>query len=677
MSQAPSQNSQMPPADTVQWPSLGSYWGAFKRQFLVAVIFSIPVAFLVLLGLSLWPREYSSTSQILYDPNQTRGEITESSGVLSNRMASTFTARFLDPEFMARLAKRLEEKGMAPPEVSEAPFKKNLAPILPPNLQPGSWSMSPEELQSKMQIEQLLDAIKAETVPAQFQLSIVAKAAKPEEAQLFAREAMNLFIEEELGKQKEKMQLQIAQLSSLEGSLLREKNSPADIGKTEAVIEAKGGASAAEKKELKTREQGMINFILNKQAELARAQSNQIDRQFTLESELNNLQSRKGALHPEVAQKRSEIEKFKSDPAVSRMEGELALLKQRLNELQVQMRRKGVPVDRSVQVSGFSDEVRRYLTDVSNQIRNLELEIRNIDDQIKDPGKRRRFTSLRDPELPRQPSDKKKFLAGAGVGFVLVLATFFLVIIVREVFSPLVHDQDTFKSRYPLPVVAEVKSSWQKRHTVLTSDRIRALRSKLSQLGERRNPELQLLDGYRYLQQYILRHDPVPQVICVLDLTADGPRYSMAGNLANVMATDNSDRVFLLSFRPKGHVELKGAGQSDLMDFLAGKVEWKTCRIKPSDSFAFEAAIAQSPEDDLQSFRSDMVQKLIKALREKYQRVIIEGFGPGFIQENGLLAQVADAVVIQVGLGSTKKTDLDRLLQVEDPSKVRAVILRS
>jgi hypothetical protein len=132
----------------------------------------------------------------------------------------------------------------------------------------------------------------------------------------------------------------------------------------------------------------------------------------------------------------------------------------------------------------------------------------------------------------------------------------------------------------------------------------------------------------------------------------------------------------VLNFNPKASRELHAEGSSDLMSFLGGKAEWKDCRIKSGQSLAFEAALAQSPEEQLEFFREDMLRKLIKALREKYQRIIIDGFRPGYFTENSLLCREADAVVLQVGLGQTRKADLDRFLEIEGYDKVKAVLLR-
>lgn len=668
------QYGQRPEGDRVQWPSLSSYLGAFRRHFFLALLFSLPVLALVLVGLSMWPAEYSSTTLVLFDPNQTRGEQQESSLVLANRIASTYTARFQDPEFMQRLAKVLGDQGYPLAGYGEPPLKEILEKVLPAHLRPAAWSLTPEEAASRAQIEALTEQIKAEAVASQFQLSLVAKSDEPAAAQLLAREAMNLFIVEELSKTKARMQAQLRQLTSLEASTLREKNAPAEMGRTEPVAD-RGRASAAERRELKSREQDLITTILGRQAELTRAQSNQIDRQFELDSELNNLLSRKGPSHPDVIQKRREMEKFRGDPAIARMEADLNVLRKQLYQVQSEMRQKQIPIDRSVQISGFSDEVRRYLLDVSNQIRNLELEVNTLEEQIRNPLKRTRYTTLREPELPTQPSNKKKFFAAAGVGMMLVVGTFFMVIIVREVFSPTLQDKNSFQSRYELPVVAEVKSNWLKKHGRLTSGEIRKSRARLAELAKKPRPELLMLDGYRYLQQYLFRAEPEPQVVFILDVTQEAKGDYLASNLANVMATDSSERVFLLSFRPDS---AEGRPQSgSLMGFLTGKGDWKECCIKADESFAYDAAVAREGGEGLGSFRADMVQKLIKALREKYPRIIVEGYGPQFIHENGILCKEADAAVLQVGLGKTRSSDLDRLLQLENPAKIKAVILRT
>jgi hypothetical protein len=661
-------------SDTVQWPSLRTYWGAFKRQFLLATLLSLPVAGLVLLGLSQWPSEFTSNAVMLYDPIQGVTETAETPFVAANRLAATLTARFQDPEFLARLAKRLEAKGYPQPEISDSIIKTYLGSVMPDSLRPPSWSMTPEQRKEKVQVEQILKLLTIQAVPATFQLSLSAKGETPEEAQLLTQEAIELFIREELGKERDKLLLQADQLATLEASLLREKTAPSEIARTEGV--RTGSVGGGDKKLLKAREQSLINEVLSKQGELSRLQGNQTDRSFELEADLTNLLSRKGPAHPDVIQKQREIDQFRNDPAVRQLEGELVILKRRLTELQNEMRSKGVAIDRSVQISSFPDGMQTYLMEVSRQIRSLELQAAGLEEQLQDPRKRTRFNLVREPELPNTPSNRKKLLAAVAVGVAMVLGTFFLTILVRELFHPMIIDRDLFRMRYGLPVAAEVKGRWQKGHALLTAEKIRGLRPRLNQLLDRRVVDLQLLDSLRFMQQLLTKPGTQNQVICVLDMTHGGPAYSLANNLANVMATDSAERVFVLNFNPGSSRELQAEGATDLMSFLGGQAEWKDCRIKSGPTLAFEAALAQNPEQQLEAFREDMLRKLIKALRDKYQRIIIDGFQCGYFTENSLLCREADAVVLQVGLGQTRKADLDRFLEIEGYDKVKAVLLR-
>jgi Mrp family chromosome partitioning ATPase len=111
------------------------------------------------------------------------------------------------------------------------------------------------------------------------------------------------------------------------------------------------------------------------------------------------------------------------------------------------------------------------------------------------------------------------------------------------------------------------------------------------------------------------------------------------------------------------------------MEFLAGKAEWKDVRLKGSADGSHDTAFARDPLESLGAFKEDLVQRLFKSLREKYQVIVIEAFPPAFNSENGILHQLADAVVLQVRLGETRHEDLQRLLQFMDRRKIAAALM--
>ncbi len=652
------------------WYLIDSIWGALKRQSLVALLVSIPVLAIVVFTLSRWKPEYTSTATIVYDLSKMKEQQTESSLVLGNRVTSAFYAKVTEPEFLLRLNDRLEAKGLKLEAAKPSKLKGALKNVLPANLQPESWKrdIDPEDKQAK--IDDLLRRLAPTVIPAQFQMSITATADRAQDAQTYAFETMNLFVEEELKKQRQTLNEELDRLISLESSTLLEKADPKDIALTQAFVEEEGAtATDEEKKELKKREQDLIQKILLKQKEAVRAQSIQYEKEFQLQNELNALLSKRSAAHPEVIQKKEEIQKFRQEMGIAQFEAMITSMKNELYQMQSQMRARGVPIDRSVQLNNFSDEVRRYLLDVSNQIRSLELEIQNIDPQLKDPKRWARYNLIRTPEVPAKASNQAKLYLALIVGVALIVLCFLLVVFVRELSSPWISEERSLLWRHKHPVLVSVPST-----IFLDVEKIRTLRQKLGDLRRKASRDLALLDSYRFLQQR-LKTQGDPQVVVFLDCSTNRVSRHAALNLANVMATDSHERVIYLSFHPANQKLLpKGEGGS-LMNFLAGDIDWKSCRIRASDEIACDMAVAERPELQLGHFREDLVQKLIKALREKYQRIIIDGLEPVFMNENTMLAKESDAIIVGVTLNKSKHADLERVLSVLPEDKVQGFVL--
>lgn len=653
--------------DKVIWPSLKGYWGALKRQGLIAALICIPVIALVVFAVSRWKEDYESTATILFDISKLRSSEQESSLVLANRIASTFSSRFSDPDFLVALHQRMVGKGLSESAISQSKLKEMLGEWIPAPFQPSSWKLDDAERERRARIDLLTNSMDVVTVPGQFVLRVTAHAANPGDAQTMAREAIQFFVEEDLARVKENLESQLKQLASLEASTLREKSNPQDLAATTPISEEP--LDELGRKTLKTKEQALVTQVISKQRELARAQAIQYDREFALNNELNALLSKRGASHPEVIQKRREIEKFKTDGGVIQIDAELQRMKADLGRLQLTMKAQKIPIDRSVQISGFSEEVRRYLLDLSNQIRSVELEIDSIDQQQRDPKRWVRYQLVREAEYPNKAANVDKLYLLVAIGAVLVILTFLLVVLVRELWSPWIADREVFSRQYKIPVLLDAPRS--RSLPFLGTTEIRNLRAQLGESS--RKKELRILDSYRYLQE-LLRAKGNPQVISFFDLGQDKSSSSAAANLANVMATDSNDRVILLSFHPEGQKHLPKKANRDLMEFLAGECEWKDCRIKADGEMACDVALATRPELQLGHFREDLVQRLIKALRDKYQRIVIDGLNPMFVNENGMLGRESDVILIRMKLGATRKSDFDRILAVTHEDKVQGAV---
>jgi hypothetical protein len=656
--------------DGDSWFLIDSIWGAFKRHFLFALVLTLPLLAIVAYGLSRWKPEYASSASIVFDVSKVKETQTESSLVLGNRISSTFTSRFGDLEFLTRLTERLEAKGIQFAEYEESKMRSFLKDYIPKDAQPPSWN-SGRKLDARAKADQLAKALFVQTFPTQFTMTITGYSSKPEHAQIIAQEAINLYVEDDLTKHKSQLEEQLARLNSLESSTLLEKADPKDLASTQAFVREEGQeASDVDKKALKASEQNYITQILLKQKEAVRAQAIQYEREFGLQAELNALLSKRGAAHPDVIQKRAEIDKFKSDNSVTQSEALVNRMKSELYKLQAEMRAKGIPIDRSVQLDSFSDEVRRFLLDVSNQIRTTELEIENVSAQQLDPSKWVRYNLVRVAEVPTRAANTDKLFLSALVGGTLSLLFFLMIILVREVNYPWIVEAKSLPRRYHLPVLVNVPHA----RTFLNVDKVRKLRARLADLRGSSEPELKLLDSYRYLQQ-VLKSKGDPQVICFYDIGTEKISGHAALNLANVMATDSNERIIYLSFNPANQKFLPRGEGGNLMSFLSGEIDWKNCRVKANEEIACDLAVAEHPELQLGHFREDLVQRLLQALREKYQRVIIDGLNPVFVNENTMLGKESDVILVGTSLGASKHEDLERLLSVTPAEKVKGFVL--
>ncbi|WP_141735281.1 hypothetical protein [Oligoflexus tunisiensis] len=670
MRRSTDKNPETVATDAVRWPSVSFLLGGLKRQFLFASILTIPVFFLVIFGLSRFPLEYTSSIAVIFDTAEST-EAGDNLAVVVNRISSAFESRFSDPHFFKRVLQRLPKDTTTMLPRSESPIKKFLQNILPLNLQPASWALTPEEQDHLARVEELKNSLEPSIAVGQYTLNLAASAPDPTDAHNMVSAAMAQFIADDLAQRREQALAKIDELRALEANVLKEKETAADLSQN-----PNGPPSIptteAERRIIKNKEQVLVREILLKIADFERAQSSQESKLLLLSDDMNNLLSRKGVTHPDVIQKQREIEKLKAEPVDAPIQAELNRLKSQLFALQRDMKARGLPIDRSVQIASFPDDVQRVLTDLTTQIRTLENMANELADDIEKPLDSRRFTIVRDPEVPSSPSNKKQLGLAAGVGLMLCLLTFGMTILIREMNQPHVVASEQMDRLYGVHPTAEVKPSWLRHHPVFDTEQIRELRPQLGQLVSKRRPELMLLDSYRHIGQLVDQMQE-HQVTVVFDTGAENHPDNLAANLTKVLTVDSGRRALFLSFRGRdSHSEENSA---DLMEFLAGKAEWKNVRLKGSADGSHDTAYARDPLESLGAFKEDIVQRLFKSLREKYQVIVVEAFPPAFNSENGILHSLSDAVVLQIRLGETRHEDMQRLLQFMDRRKIAAALI--
>ncbi|RZA25026.1 MAG: hypothetical protein EOP10_08140 [Proteobacteria bacterium] len=657
----------------ILWPSVGFYFGALKRQGPLALLISLPVLLLVMFGITRLPPEFSSQIVVVYDTFTAESALGNGDFLItSNRISTAFQNSFTNPEYLQNVLDRLPKDEKT--ETSGPSMTQKIKSLLAGDMFSEGKGQTPEEKEREALQEGLSKSLLPEANLAQLSLSITAKDRTPQAAQLKARTAMEQVIVNELSFRRKNTVAKIQELSAREAKYLREKEEFPELGSTFQDTSAKDEVSPQRQRELKSLEQRVVKDLLNARADYDRAKANHDQSILALDTQLNNLQSRKGTEHPEVIQKSRELEKIRTSPTWGPIEREMNVLKTKLSEVQREMVSLGLPIDRSAQIAFFSTDMQATLSLLSGQIRTLEVLADSLKTEIAEPWNSRHFTLVRDANVSSSPSNKKQYLLAAGVGLALVLMVFLLVVVCREFFQPNVVATEQIVARYAIPEdrVVEVNRSWLKSIPPFTLEKIRLLKPQLSALPSRGRPELFLLDAFRHLAQ-LVEQMPQHQVITFFDTGFKTNTNNVALNLAQVLSADSGRRVLYLSFRSDLKSQVSESG--DLMDFLSGQVEWKDVRLKGDGGNALDQAYAQDPSKTLSNFQEETLIRLFKILREKYSLIVIDALLPIYNTENGILHKLSDSVVLQVRLNESRDADIGRLLQFLDRSKIAATIV--
>ena len=666
----PNQDQQL------DFPPFGYFLRTIRRHALVATLVSLPVAGLIIAGLSLLEINYASNATVVFDPRDSSINSGYQLYPEVSQISSTYLASFQDAYFLANVGRKvgLDQLGA---ETYEKPAYKNLiASIIPVTLIPRSWLLEGDEYKSSVIQGMVKSRLKATVQPASFEFLLEGQGESPGEAQALTREAMDTFVEFQLRNQLKKVR---DNLDTFEGYLEKERRHLEEMADIYALYDRDQASTRplqlgnTEKKRLKNRERSLITNILDKQQEVEQTFNANVQRKLDLESELAALLTRRGSTHPEVIQKRQELKEVANSQATARLNSEVEGLTRQLLQLQARMKRAGIPIDLSLQLRNLDQEGQLFVQQLSDQVNEYRLEAENLDKQIREPDARTRFRYTLEPSFDSSPANKKILILAAGAGFGLLALTFFGTILLRELYSPIIYDIWRLQRASGLPITANISRSLLKRSSNLNAQRIQALKPHLLDTGKRRlPPEVRLLREIRKLEQSMIEPDPNGP-IGLLFLGQSPHLQSFIQSSYNTFASDQKGESIVVDFNHRFPAS-KETPDHMLPEFLDGACKWKDIKTRKGMANLYDyircfASLKQPPPP----IDSSVFAKLITALKDKYKLILLSGPQSDFLIESTRICQESRDCHLIVCSGSAKYEDLKTLITMAGPDKIRSI----
>jgi capsular exopolysaccharide synthesis family protein len=155
-------------------------------------------------------------------------------------------------------------------------------------------------------------------------------------------------------------------------------------------------------------------------------------------------------------------------------------------------------------------------------------------------------------------------------------------------------------------------------------------------------------------------------------------KTTSAINLAIVTSLSVGRRVLLVDCdlrRPKVHSSLGISPEAGLAEVLTDQIGLEQAIVKPEAMGLEILAVRGRPANPSELLGSARMRELIEELAQRYDRVILDTPAALGLPDAKAVADLSDGVVVVVRADSTKREDLETVLEIMDRRRVLGLVL--
>ncbi|WP_141733796.1 hypothetical protein [Oligoflexus tunisiensis] len=641
------------------------FFKVFRRNVGMMSVGVLITGVLALLLPLIVDNTYKSSVYAIFDHVDVSGSgLGTSPQVRYNTVARLFRARFESQDFLTEIANKLGGRDVF---MRESP----LIPILE-KITKGRLSFQdeePEERDEKVILARMLGKqLDAFPEPESGVLTLTAYTHSPKLSQDLANEAMELFIRKELDEQIRSLDIK---LNFLQKNITREPE--ARSSKKSSTRESRASRvtklqAEDQQTELEDRLRTLNNQLDNVRMEKEQSMAN-------VKRELVRLQTTLQPNHPEVVEKRKELDVIASQYANSeyKIRSSLEGIRGQLRSL----RSSSVlgPDVTNLDIRDSQDYQGSFFVAVSDRIKDIELERKNLIRQKDDPSLRTRlriiYPAAYEP-APYKNSRRNMALAvvAAGIGVI------FLLVILRELRNPRARDVWRVERSTGQEIVAQISLKSANEFSDITPNLADKLRSHLSKINKVDDAARTLL-SYRRLE-LAMEKSCQGRVVLLINAGPFDETGLVIKNFLNIYATDHQDDYLLIDCNLQDPVYRKVQGGLDLVDFWEGRATFEKVMIprEELDGFAFDVIppMHKLSGEKTRSFREERIELALDKIPGHYKKVFIRAMPESHFIENMALLKVSSDGFVFVDANHTNYFDLQRTLTHLRSEKLRGLV---
>jgi protein-tyrosine kinase len=244
--------------------------------------------------------------------------------------------------------------------------------------------------------------------------------------------------------------------------------------------------------------------------------------------------------------------------------------------------------------------------------------------------------------------------------------------------SPLEWEPET-SSGVQAPAVAPkqslLKRLWPRRNALLEST---------GDLNKRRismlQPDSFVAEQFRALRGRLdaLAAQRPMRTLAVTSASPGEGKTTSAINLAIVTSLSVGRRVLLVDCdlrRPKVHSSLGITPEAGLAEVLTDQIGLEQAIVKPEAMGLEILAVRGRPANPSELLGSARMRELIEEVAQRYDRVILDTPAALGLPDAKVVADLSDGVIVVVRADSTKREDLETVLEIMDRRRVLGLVL--
>jgi|GEM_PF-3339468 len=609
---------------------------------------------------------YKSSVYAIFDHVDVSGSgIGTSPQVRYNTVARLFRARFESQDFLTEIANKMGGRDIF---MRESPLLQFLPKATKNKL--SLIDAAEEETDEKVMMTRILaKQLDAIPEPESGVLTLTAYTHSPKFSQSLANQSMELFIRKELDEQIRSLDIK---LNFLQKNITRPPEQK-NLRSRGEVRESR--ATRVDKLQAEDKGRELEDRLRTLNSQIDSVKSDRDQAMTEIKREMVRLQTTLQPNHPQVVEKRKEIDLIASQSAnnESKIVANLEVVRSQLRTL-----RSSQPMGSDVtnlDIRDSQDYQGSFFIAVSDRIKDIELERKNLTRQRDDPLLRTRLRIIYPAAYEPNPYKNNRrnmalAVAAAGAGVL------FLLVILRELRNPRARDVWRIERSTGQSIVAQISLKSANEFVDITPKLADQLRSHLSKISKVDDAARTLL-SYRRLE-LAMERGCEGRIVMLINAGPFDETAQVIKNFLNIYATDHQDDYLLIDCNLQDPVYRKIGDGPDLVDYWEGRVAFEKVMLprEELEGFAFDV-IPPMPKlsgEKTRSFREDRIELALDKIPSHYKKIFIRAMPESHFIENMALLKVSTDGFIFVDASKTNYFDLQRTLTHLRSEKLRGLV---